>query len=216
MDVEEIRRGLQKPGKTQRGLAQALGVDPSAVTRLLKGERQLKAAEIEKVRQYLASRSTENEPKPGTDDLETQNFRYASTAPDMPARFDLPVMGTGEGGEEGVMLFNGEIVDRIGRPPFLANAVGAYAVYVVGSSMEPRYFPGELLYVHPGKPVTIGSFVLVQARPRADGEAPRALIARLEKRTGQKVILGKLNPARQIELQAKDIVSIHKIVGSGE
>uniref|UniRef100_UPI003F6EEFB8 helix-turn-helix domain-containing protein n=1 Tax=Elioraea sp. TaxID=2185103 RepID=UPI003F6EEFB8 len=46
MDIEVIRRALAKPGKTQRGLAAALGVDPAAVNRLLKGERQLKAAEI--------------------------------------------------------------------------------------------------------------------------------------------------------------------------
>lgn len=54
MDVVAwIRRGLTKPGKSQRGLAQALGIDPAGVNRLLKGERQLKAAEIAEVARYL-------------------------------------------------------------------------------------------------------------------------------------------------------------------
>ncbi|GIX10337.1 S24 family peptidase [Elioraea sp.] len=53
MDIEVIRRALAKPGKTQRGLAAALGVDPAAVNRLLKGERQLKAAEIAPAARYL-------------------------------------------------------------------------------------------------------------------------------------------------------------------
>lgn len=53
MDIEAIRRALAKPGKTQRGLAAALGVDPAAINRLLKGERQLKAAEIAPAARYL-------------------------------------------------------------------------------------------------------------------------------------------------------------------
>ena len=53
MEIELIRAALAKPGKTQRGLAAALGVDPAAVHRLLKGERQLKAAEIPAAARYL-------------------------------------------------------------------------------------------------------------------------------------------------------------------
>lgn len=47
MDAEWIRKQLEThPEKSQAGLARALGVDPSAVTRLLKGARLLKAHEI--------------------------------------------------------------------------------------------------------------------------------------------------------------------------
>lgn len=51
--IEEIRRGLAKPGKTNRGLARAIGKDPAAVTRLLDGTRALKAKEIAAARAYL-------------------------------------------------------------------------------------------------------------------------------------------------------------------
>jgi transcriptional regulator with XRE-family HTH domain len=53
MNLDWIVNGLKKPGKTQRGIAKALGRDPAAVTRLLAGERQLKAAEIAKIASYL-------------------------------------------------------------------------------------------------------------------------------------------------------------------
>ena len=33
--------------------------------------------------------------------------------------------------------------------------------------MEPRYYAGELAHIHPGKPITIGAFVLVQIRPNS-------------------------------------------------
>lgn len=53
VDIEQIRVGLEKPGKSKQGLAKALGRQPSAVTSLLKGERDLKAKEIPIVAAYL-------------------------------------------------------------------------------------------------------------------------------------------------------------------
>jgi len=51
--LDWIRNGLGKPGKNQRSLAGALGVDPSAISRLLAGTRQLRAAELPVVAAYL-------------------------------------------------------------------------------------------------------------------------------------------------------------------
>lgn len=130
-------------------------------------------------------------------------------------RDKIPVMGIGEGGQGGWSVWNGEIVDHIQRPPSLENAPHGYAVYVVGSSMEPRYFPGEAVYVHPGRPVTVGCFVLVQLRPKGPGEAPPALIKRLAKKTGIKYVLEQFNPHETFDIPIGDVVSIHKIVGSG-
>ncbi|MCZ7659166.1 MAG: XRE family transcriptional regulator [Xanthobacteraceae bacterium] len=53
MDLSEIVDGLKKPGKSKKGLAQALGRQPSAVTALLQGEREIKAREIPLIRAYL-------------------------------------------------------------------------------------------------------------------------------------------------------------------
>jgi len=50
---EWIARGLKKSGKHQRGLAEALGVDRSSVSKLVSGHRQLKADEIEKIAAYI-------------------------------------------------------------------------------------------------------------------------------------------------------------------
>jgi phage repressor protein C with HTH and peptisase S24 domain len=128
----------------------------------------------------------------------------------------IPVMGVGEGGGEGKSLWNGEVVDYVSRPPALSGAPNGYATYVIGTSMEPRYHPGELIYVHPGKPVTAGAYVLVQLKPPAEGEPPLALIKRLAKRTATRIVLEQFNPPKQIEIPARDVVSIHRIVASGE
>jgi SOS-response transcriptional repressor LexA len=48
-----LRLGLRQPGKTGRGLAAFLGLDPAAVSRMVAGERQIKADEIPRMAEYL-------------------------------------------------------------------------------------------------------------------------------------------------------------------
>src|ERR1700735_4068474 len=129
---------------------------------------------------------------------------------------DLRVLGMAECGPDGWSLWNGEVVEMTSRPPNLAGAALAYAVYVVGDSMEPRYHSGELVYVHPGRPVDVGAYVLVTVKPKDDGDAPRAVVKRLVRRSATKVTLEQFNPKKTIELKTSDILSMHRVVGSGE
>lgn len=128
----------------------------------------------------------------------------------------VPVLGMAECGPDGWSLWNGDIIDTIPRPMNLMGAPRAYAVYIVGDSMEPRYYSGELAHVHPGKPVTIGAFVLVQIRPDHDGDTPKAVVKRLIKRSATKITLEQYNPPKKFEIKTDDIVSLHRVVGSGE
>jgi transcriptional regulator with XRE-family HTH domain len=53
MDMQWILEGLKKPGKSRSGLAKAMQRAPSMVTALLRGNRELKAREIETIAKYL-------------------------------------------------------------------------------------------------------------------------------------------------------------------
>lgn len=128
----------------------------------------------------------------------------------------LPVIGLAACGPDGWFLWNGDVIDTLPRPTALASAKDAYAIYISGESMVPRYYAGEAAYVHPGKPVTVGAFVLVQLKPEADGEAPRAVLKRLVRRSGTKTILEQFNPPKTFELKNDEIQSIHRVVGSVE
>jgi phage repressor protein C with HTH and peptisase S24 domain len=139
-----------------------------------------------------------------------------ATAPAPIANDRMQVLGMAECGPDGWSLWNGDVIDMIARPANLAGVPGAYAVYVVGASMEPRYHPGELVHIHPGKPLTVGAYVLVQRRPKNDGDPPLAVIKRLARRTGSKIVLEQFNPPKSFEIKSDDIVSIHRVVGSGE
>lgn len=128
----------------------------------------------------------------------------------------IPVYGAAQGGSDGSFPWNGDAVDHIWRPAHLAGATDAYAVYVSGSSMEPRYYAGEAVYIHPGKPVTPGAFVLVELKPESDGETPRAFIKRLVRRTATKTTLEQFNPPKEIDIKTADIKQMHRIVGNAE
>ena len=127
----------------------------------------------------------------------------------------LKVLGMAQCGPDGWSLWNGDVIDMIERPAALGGVPNAYAVYVVGASMEPRYHPGEVVHIHPGRPIDVGAYVLVQRRGK-QGEAPLAVIKRLVKRTGAKITLEQFNPHKVFDIKTGDIVSIHRVVGSGE
>jgi phage repressor protein C with HTH and peptisase S24 domain len=82
--------------------------------------------------------------------------------------------------------------------------------------MEPRYHPGEIIYVHPDKPVTVGSYVFVQLRTKIEGEAPERLIKRLAKKTRTRIVLQQFNPVELSDIALNDVLSMHRIVGSSE
>src|SRR5262249_53669401 len=96
-----------------------------------------------------------------------------------PARFGhrIPAYGQAVGGRDGEFILNGNRIVDVLAPPSLQGVPDAYAVYVVGDSMEPRYFAGEAVFVNPRLPVRRGDFVVAQIAVE-DGEPPHAYIKR--------------------------------------
>lgn len=58
MDLDWLRNALKRSDKTQKGLAKHLGVRPSQVSRMLKGERRIQLHEVEKIEAYLGTPSS--------------------------------------------------------------------------------------------------------------------------------------------------------------
>jgi len=211
-----IRATLSERRMTMSDVSKSLGKNHAYLHQFL--DRGIPAQLPELVREKLAVILQVPEPqlKGGGPPLKFPLTARVDRAPPPAVGDRIPVMGAGQGGSEGWFPWNGDIVDYVSRPPHLAGATQAYAVYVVGSSMEPRYYPGELVHIHPGRPVTTGAFVLVQVKPETEGETPRAFMKRLVRRTATKVTFEQFNPPKEIEIKASDIVSMHRIVGSAE
>lgn len=80
--------------------------------------------------------------------------------------------------------------------------------------MEPRFFPGEIVYVNPRAPVRRGDFVVVQVHGE-EGEPPDAYIKRFVSYDEKRLRLFQYNPEKTLEFPRSVIISIHKIIISG-
>lgn len=217
MDVEWIRSAFAKnPEKTQRGLAAALKRDPAAVNRMLKSNRQLKASEIQKVQEYFGKTNEPNIEQNSKGEEGTQHLNYAPLIAPADWPRDLPIFGVAIGGTTGGISFNGEVLGYVRRPPKLQGVKSSYAVYVHGSSMSPWRRNGEAVYVHPGMPCDVGDYVVVQLRPENEGEAPRAFVKELVRRTEKELRLKQFNPPKEIIIPAAKVLAIHRVMDWSE
>lgn len=208
-NVQQLLADRNKTSKHLPALARALGVNLEWLStgdgpRELIGPRQLKGSQSESIKEQMSGNSTSSIPS-----------HLRNVTKDGPEDM-LRVLGMAEGGPDGWNLWNGEVVQYIRRPDNLLGVPNAYAVFITGHSMEPRYRPGEVVHVHPGKPTNPSDYVLVQRKPRQDGDPPLAVVKLLIKRTGSKLVLGQHNPSKEIEVPASEVVSVHRIVGSSE
>lgn len=107
----------------------------------------------------------------------------------------------GANGDGAFLLNTGDAVDFVRRGPGIASNRRVFAIYVEGDSMAPRFEPGELVYVDKNRPIRSGDDVVLVVASRAAGEAPRAYLKRLVRRTADRWICEQFNPAKQIEFE---------------
>lgn len=216
---DKIREILETtPGLTQKGLADYMGMNPAAVNRMLHGTRNIKAEEIPLIEAYLGTRLDLSHPA-NTEyrqDARGQVLRKLSDIPLQqlsPASENsamVPVYGYAAGSlQQGLNLSNGEVVDWVTRHPAQIGINHAFAVYVFSDSMEPRYFRGELVYVHPGRPPEMNRDCIVEMK---NGDA---YIKRFLRQSEDKIRVAQLNPPEEKEIAKADIKAIYAVVGRG-
>jgi phage repressor protein C with HTH and peptisase S24 domain len=127
----------------------------------------------------------------------------------------IPVYGHAVGGKDGEFLLGSNRVSQLPAPPILAHVPDAYAVYVVGESMEPRYFAGETVFVNPRLPISRGAFVVAQIS-KGDGHEPHVYVKRFVSYDATRLRLEQYNPKKILEFPALSVVAIHRIVMSSE
>lgn len=210
---EKIRHHLETtPGLTQRGLADRMGVNPAAVNRMLYGRRNIMADELPVIEDYLGvaldlgrsaaaqeyHQQARGTPRGFSDVRRSELDPYDAAAQQLPP--PVPVYRDRRAGD---------IVDWAVRHPHQFALRDAYALYIDGEDMQPRYFRGELVYVHPAKPVMAGSDCVIEF---ADG---RVVVRRLVQKSADKVVVQVFNTPRLEEFAAQDVSALHSIVGRG-
>lgn len=213
MTVKATVQSLLDHGMTQDEIAAALGTSQPTVSRWLKGQEP---GGPTRDRLIALAREKGVQIDTAAFPIHAINARIGPKTPLGAAGETIPVYGQAIGGLDGRFVLNGNKVSDILAPPSLIGVANAYAVYVVGDSMEPRYEAGEAVYVNPGLPVRKLDWVVVQVRLQnaADGEPPAGYIKQFISKDERKTKLRQLNPDKVIEFPSDRVVSIHKIVGT--
>lgn len=145
---------------------------------------------------------------------------------------DIPIRGTTLGGlikvggngaaiEIERTIIEQEPYGYTRRPPSLSRNLKVYALYVTGDSMNPRYRPGDLVYVDTRREASVGDDVIVQlideARPDADpAEVQSVIVKTLVRRLADAVELEQFNPPAVFRIERKRIAAIHRVIPLSE
>ncbi len=227
MDGSWFSQALERVGSSQADLARHLRLAPSAVSRMLKGERQMKPLEVVHIAAFLrvpeeevlrhAVDSTTQGPmnemrRPGRGRPRAPNSSGLAGSPSglthEPDR--IPIRSGARGGTDQEMFLEDGPIGYTARPANLGGVRSAYAIYMVGDSMEPRYEPGWLLHVNPFKPPTRGRDVVVYK----EGQA--VLIKQFVGWEGDVLVLRQLNPPDTLRIPAEQVRECHLVVGTDQ
>jgi phage repressor protein C with HTH and peptisase S24 domain len=227
MDGSWFSQALERVGASQADLARHLRLAPSAVSRMLKGERQMKPLEIAHTASFLGVAQDEvlrhivegATPARAADAPRRGRGRPPSTGspslgiapPSLPRGTDqIPIRSGARGGTDQEMFLEDGPIGYTPRPASLSGVRSAYAIYMVGDSMQPRYEPGWLLHVNPFKPPTRGRDVVVYK------EGQVVLIKQFVGWEGDTLVLRQLNPPTTLEIPRNQVRECHLVVGADQ
>lgn len=215
-----IKQARVRLGHTQAEFAKPLGVSRGAVANWERGEGIKRDNLVEITKKYpvklewLIDGSGAEPPAREPSNTRPGAKREIFTDDNLSAP-RVPAYGQAMGGEDGYFVLNGNKIADLLAPPGLVGVVDAYAVYVSGDSMEPRYYAGEVLFVNPRLPVRRGDFVVAQVHYENE-DAPRGYVKRFIRMTADMLVLEQFNPTKELRFPRESVQSVHRIVLSGD
>lgn len=198
-EAAEIFDRLNRLGLKQRELAEALGIEENKISKARSGERQFKAGEVAKAKEWF-------------DSIEQRGgFQITSDLPPVDPQSEyvpvevLPTVagmgggGTGDGDHEIALIPRALIVDVLRGHPgdFLL-------INVRGDSMEPDFRHGDQILVdkRDTSPAQPGPFALW------DGDWGEYVVKNVERSRAGEVRVFSTNPKYQTELTASETTKI--------
>lgn len=137
--------------------------------------------------------------------------------PDFNLPKDLQLLGTAAGSEigRGAFQLSSDVVEYVRRPPGLLGVRDAYALYVEGESMSPRFEPGDMIFVHPHRKALVGDYIVIQEPDHRTGET-QAFVKRLVKVTPTVLRVKQFNPDATFDFAIRPGLVWHKVLTDGD
>lgn len=218
--IKRLKQVIEEQGLTPEAASLKCGLDRSYFRKLFeRGGASPRGATLERIASGLHISAASL-----LDDIQsspTTAKREVAPAPiSFPSRgdmtYDVPVMGTAAGSHlRGAFQISTDQIDIVRRPPALMGVNSAYALYVEGTSMEPKYEPGDLIYVHPKKPVRSGDPCVVQCFAGSDEEI-EATVGIYVRATAEFIHIRKYNPLAEVQIKRATVKEIHRILSLNE
>lgn len=241
--AERIRQARERKGWSQAKLAEVVGVSQPTVTAWEKPDahgvrrdnRDRLAAALDVDPEWIEYGTGRGPPDQEPGKLaEDGRRRAAAGEPNEPIivarpvelpplytmKRDVPVYGVAAGNGDPAggdfQLEVGLIVDFAPRPPGITSTRDAYALYVTGDSMEPKFEHGEMVYVAASKPVRPSDYVIICLKGRGPGDPERCFIKRLLRRHSDRIEVRQFNPEKTMTFPLAEITRIHRVLTTAD
>lgn len=193
MEIEDIPARLRLMKRSQADLARHIDLDPSSLTKTLKRLRRVQPDELTKIENFFG-----------------EKLSIDHIAPATPRRRQVPnkiaVYGyAAAGGEDRIAYAESEILDWFEPPPFWNGAGDLIYVRLIGESMWPRYFSGEVLPVRLNVPPAKGSDALIEFHDAT------ALVKTYQGQRDGFVFAEQYNLAKEIKFEGTKVRGLHSI-----
>lgn len=196
-------------GLTLEALGKLVGTDKTQISKLQK-RRHLTTTWMMRLAPPLGINPDDLMRAPNPDTVPNIDFPRARQIP-AESKVMLPVYAAASAGRDGETIDLDHPVDETPCPPELIGVEGACGILISGSSMEPRYFDGEIVLIDPRKPLTPRKGVLVELDARS------ALIKFFVRWLPDRGIeVEQFNPAKNWKIPASEIVRVYRVVGLRE
>lgn len=194
MELKDVRNRLRALGRSQADLARHLELDPSSLTKTLNGERRLQAFEVVKLEEFFG------------DKLAVGGEPRAIGARRHAAVRRVPVYGyAAAGGDERIAFADDRVLEWREPPPFWNGAGELIYVRIIGESMEPRYFSGEVVPVRYGVPPAKNEDCLLEFTDNS------VMIKTFGGHRDTTVFARQYNPPQELRLPAVNIRAVHAV-----
>lgn len=187
--------------KTQAGLARHLGINKSAVSRMLSGDRKITASELDMIVAYLGVAHPRLQPVSGFSDPGTE-YRAADTDPPV-HRPQAPIYGITARTDGHWSLDRREPIDW--RPKVFGHetSVRLFGFYAPDDSMAPRFKRGEIVWVEPSRPASAGQDALLM-RSNEYEQLEHVILCEIHHLSHDRISFRQHNSAELISVSARD------------
>lgn len=216
-----IKQKREQKGLSQAALAQALSVSQQAIQQVESGKASKPrylyelAGLLETSYEWLLTGQDNASYQQASAPTVSNAYKVEQSA-GVEAAAQIKVLELVPGGDLGCHSYTGKVSDMVMRPRSLDNAPKAYGVYVYDNRMAPRYHFGEMVFAHPGVPVSNGDYVAVHLKNETRHDYADILIARLQQKGMNTYVFFMMNPQESLKIEASKVLRMDKIVASSQ